>query len=604
MAIMSFRNFPHWLKLVVVLTVPVGTASLAWTKPATRAPQLTCDASITKNFKPNSQTKVLLVRAYKKGDKLPNATVQDRVGLVADEAMADSCMVKLLVGPGNPGPADAPSSSRGVGIEIWLPAKGAWNGRMQAVGGGGWAGNEAADVTKVAVVAASNDIQTPPGLVADGSVVSSTDTGHDMRRAPGGTFAMNPDGSINTVLWTDFASRAIHLQVMLTKALTTAYYGSAPKYSYWNGVSTGGRQGLKQAQRYPRDFDGIIAGSPAVNWTRFFTGQLYPYLVMERDLGGNYMSLDQLNLVSKTAISACDLVGGKHAGYILDAERCRYDPTKDKNVLCIAEGGKNNTPACLDRRQALAINKVWYGMTSDGSVPDPAVDNGFGPLSGKHKWYGIPRGTNLRYLASSATMSLWADQVALEMQDGRVATPMFRNAMANGADGWKSLSYGQLSKAFDAGVALQPQFGDINTDDADLTAFRARGGKVLMYHGTSDELILYQGTVRYYESVLAKMGGIAKVRPFFRFYEILGAGHEPFNGTANPDANPPLVRPGKSEFYKLLTDWVEKGIAPDNFVLRSSTDKPLAKSLPMCSYPTRVTYVSGDLADAKSYTCR
>src|SRR5262249_49794551 len=149
----------------------------------------------------------------------------------ADTVLADACMVKLLVDPGNPGPPDAPSTSAGIGIEIWLPAKHAWNGRVHAIGGGGWAGAEQADVTKVAVVAASNDIQSPPQLVQEGAVISGTDTGHTSARSPGGAFAMNPDGTINEVLWTDFASRAIHEQVVLTKALATAYYGSAPKHT-------------------------------------------------------------------------------------------------------------------------------------------------------------------------------------------------------------------------------------------------------------------------------------------------------------------------------------------------------------------------------------
>jgi hypothetical protein len=602
------RNYLSAGFSVVLMTSCATLAMVGFTAAASKTakglPELSCDETISKNFKPNANTKVLLVKQWRKGDKLPNPTIQAYFDPPSDTALADACMVKLLVGPGNPGPAGAPSTSPGIGVEIWLPAKGAWNGRLHAIGGGGWAGNEAADVSKVAMVAASNDVASPPALVASGAVISSTDTGHAMTTSPGGAFAMKPDGTVNTALWTDFASRAIHEQVVLARSLATAYYGTAPKFSYWDGASTGGRQALKQAQRYPQDFDGIIAASPAINWTRFTTSRLYPYLVIERDLGGRYMTAKQLDLVSNAAIAACDMVGGKHLGFILDETACRYDPTKDRTVLCAAQGGIGAPDACVNFEQARAINKIWYGMTTDGSVPDPAADNGFGPLTGKHKWYGLSRGTSLADQTASSRAILWPDMVALELGDPKLAGSDFHNAVANGADGWRALSYAQLAKAFDRGVTLQPQFGFINTDDPDLKAFAARGGKLIQTHGANDNLIVAAGSFNYYENVLARVGGAASVQKFYRFFLLPGVAHAPNNGTANPAANPPVLKSAGGELFKLLTDWVEKGIAPDRPVLRSGKAGPNAMSLPLCAYPAKVTFVSGDIYSAQSYTCK
>ncbi len=591
------------IRLAALALLASGTTAL----PAHAAPRaLACDNSITANFKPDAGTRVLLVKAYRKGDRFPEPPEENRFDPSAPPtvATADLCLVKLLVGPGNPGPVGAPSTSPGIGIEVWLPAKAVWNGRVHAIGGSGWAGTEEADPDKISSYTIASDLSSAPFVAGqEGAVVATTDTGHS-GGVMNGTFAMNPDGTINTTLWTDFSSRAIHQQVVMAKALARAYYGVAPKFTYWDGLSTGGRQGLKQAQRYPEDFDGILSVVPGINWSKFLVANMYPQIVIQRDLGGRHLTADQLNLVSNAAISACDLVDGKHLGFILDNAACRYDPTKDRAVLCAADGGRNATAACVTRQQALAINKIWYGMTSDGSVPDPAIDNGVGPLTGKRKWFGPARGTSLTALAGDAPFSIAADMLALVLQDPSVAPPSFRNATGNGADGWKAMRYDQLAQAFDAGVALQPRFGDINTDDPDLSAFKARGGKLIHLQATNDELVPYHGSVNYFERVLAKMGGPAGVDDFYKFYLIPGMAHGSRNGTSNPAANPPVPAPRNAEIYAVLTDWVEKGVAPQNVVLTSLDHTPTSKSLPLCAYPSKVRFSGGDLNKAGSYVCR
>jgi len=189
---------------------------------------------------------------------------------------------------------------------------------------------------------------------------------------------MNPDGTINTTLWTDLATRSTHEMAVKLKALTAAYYLESPKYSYFEGCSGGGRQGYMEVQVYPADFDGIVVGAPSINQTQFFTANLYPQVVMQRDLDGVPLTADQLALASGAAVSACDTaLYGQHDGYISDPAQCRYDPTTDPAVLCVANGGTNTTASCLNPAQAKAFNKMWYGPTADGTVPSPSADHGY-----------------------------------------------------------------------------------------------------------------------------------------------------------------------------------------------------------------------------------
>jgi pimeloyl-ACP methyl ester carboxylesterase len=564
---------------------------------------LTCDESIRTSFKPDELTKVLLVKSFKKGDPLLSPNVFDPNPV----ALSDLCLVKLLVGPGNPGPVGAPSTSPGIGIEVWLPAKDRWNGRFHATGNGGWAGSEEADVTRNGSSAFGNDYRFAAVIAgSEGSVTASADDGHQSGQGVQtnmiGSFAMNPDGTINTTLWKDFSERSLHELAVKTKALATAYYGSAPKFSYWDGGSTGGRQGLKLAQTYPEDFDGIISGFPAINWARFSTAAIYPQVVMQRDLGGSNLTAAQLDLVSNAAISACDVEGGEHLGYVTDAASCTYDPTKDAKVICQANGGNNATAACVTPLQARAVNKMWYGQTADGSAPDPTLDNGLSSnLTGLQRWYGVTRGTSLLGLAGDQPSLIALHHVAVELQDAKLADASFKNATGNGADGWKQLTYAQLSNAFDRGIALQSSLANIDTDNPDLSAFKARGGKLLHYHGQSDQVIMPFGSVNYYNRVASQMGGFSEIQNFYRFYLIPGMGHGPVNGTSNPDANPPLPAPG--QIYDLITNWVEKGVAPDRINLSSQASTPVSKSRPVCPYPKKASYTNGDVNVADSYNC-
>lgn len=571
---------------------------------------LECNDTLKDDFQPDSLTTVLLVKAFNKGDALTLTTPNANTPIAAN----DVCVVKLLVGPGNPGPVGAPSTSQGIGIEIWLPARENWDHRIHVTGGGGWAGGNQTNLTVLAGAGGAGTTTPSPSFIAtvEGAVSANTDTGHTFGN---GSFAMNPDGSINTVLWNDFAQRGIHEMAVKTKEITKAYYGKAAKYSYWDGFSTGGRQGHKLAQLHPEDFDGILAGAPAFNWTRFITNELNPQIVYQRDLGGVPLTAGQLNALGNAAIDACDVVSGQHMGYIPDPSECRYDPTFDPSMICTANGGTNSTANCVTPLQAQAMNKLWYGQTRDGTAPPPSVDNAWSVHIGvgNHLWYGLARGASFGGLGGSIAgvptpFSIATDMVALELQNPSLATPSFVNATGNGTNGWKNLSYAQMAGAYDFGVILQPSFAHINTDDANLRPFRKSGGKMIIYHGLADVLIMPQGSVNYYERVIHEMDGLKKVQKFYRLFLIPGMTHGIGNGTTNPNANPPLpgiaggdgVADGTSQLYDVLTAWVEKGTVPTRIDI-SSVDK--TRSRPICVYPKKATYVSGDVNAASSYIC-
>lgn len=503
-------------------------------------------------------------------------------------------MVKVLVGPEtNSNDKDAPSYSEGIGIEVWLPDLTNWNKRIHVKGGGGWVGGKHRNINYLSGPYV-NDVMNSAATIAtvEGAVSATTDTGHAIEG--NGSFAMNSDGSINSALWADFSERGIHEMAVVSKKVAEYYYNEKAQYSYWDGFSTGGRQALKEAQVNPDDFDGILAGAPAINWTQFITSELYPQIVMQQDLDGQLLTQVQLDSVSNRAIAECGNINGQNYGYIIDPSACDYDPTKDTNILCADKESDN----CLTYQQAQAVNKIWYGQTEDGSVPDPKSDNGFDiELSEKQQWYGLTRGTNLNALAGSKPFSIATDLVALIHQDSRIAQPTFINKISNGLDYWKNITYADLNETQKLGLLLQDKFENINTNKADLSKFNNNKRKLIIYHGLSDVVIMPQGTLRYIDQMNKTMGE-QTVNSFMKAYFIPGMGHSFENGTSNPNAN--VALPDHKDLYRSLTDWVEKGIEPSNQVAYTA-DK--SKSLPICIHPKKITYKFGDISKATSYEC-
>ncbi len=592
----------------------------AETRPVRPAAVDGCQLEVAKAiFAGDPDTRVRLVRSFAKGDPMTLDGAPD-----AQKAPADLCVVKLMVGPGNPGPVGAPSTSEGIGIEIWLPARANWNGRIQNLGSGGLDGISAVSSLKELGGLSPLYSGGPAMLAGLGGAVSAIhDSGH-VSEGPMGvmsaSFLMKTDGSINEALAKDYAGRAGHETAVKTKKLVENFFGKPASHAYFAGCSNGGRQALKAAQDYPDDYDGILAGAPAINLTTMGMATFYPTVVTLQDLGGTPIAHEQLELVASAAVSACDAdVTGRHSGYIGNLAACRYNPAKDPDVLCTSDGGKNKTLSCVSRRQATAINKMWYGPTTDGSVPDPALSNGYSTALGeKQLWFGVGRGTRLSDITPAGRM--WS---LVFSENGKIlpaplapnfaavlagvpglATPDFRNATGNGTDGWKRLTYASLADLIARGNALQGKLGYMNAINPDLSAFKASGGKLLSYHGSADQVIPMQGSDRYYESVASKMGGLASVREFYRYYQIPAFGHcfgiGQVDGIAgvSPKADPPL--PGPTQMFDTLVAWVEQGKAPEDIVLTSPSGKA---SRPVCTYPRQVRYKGGDPDSAGSYAC-
>jgi feruloyl esterase len=579
-----------------------------------------CDARLAVALRSDRDASVLMTKQFKAGEPVALANSPANPPL----APVDLCLVKLLVGPGNPGTEGAPSTSKGIGIEVWLPTRQNWNGIIRAFGSGGWAGGTHTDLTRIGRTGAADVVQL--GAVAKGYAISTSDHGHagnlaiSTNRDAG--FALREDGSINTTLWHDFSERSMHEMAVKTKAIVRAYYGRKQSYAYWDGFSTGGRQGYKLAQRYPRDFDGILAGAPAFNWTRFITAELYPQLVMLRELGGP-IAPAKLNAVSAAANAAC---GGTALGFQVDPFSCRYDPSKDAAALCTGVAGRGgvvgsnaNASQCVSLAEADVVNKIWYGQTTDGSHPDPLLDNGGGPGrdSSRHLWFGLTRGATLTSLAGTPPFPIASTQVAIELQDPRYAQsdkPYLVNATGNGQDLWKTLDYAGLANAYQRGLALQREFSDINTDVPDLNGALHAGTKVLSYHGLGDELIMPQGSANYFARAAARMGGVEALQRFNRLFFIPALAHDssfsragsidPATGAATSADKVPLPQPasGRDELFMALRQWVEQGVAPERIDVSSRNG---AVSMPLCLYPAKATYDgNGPLTAASSYACR
>lgn len=568
---------------------------------------LKCDDSMKSAFKPNADTTVTLVKAFKKGDAL--ALSGDAASPAPLLAANDVCLVKLNVGPGNPGPADAPSTQPGIGLEVWLPMAANWNGRIRAHAWGGWKGDpRVSSLTQTAspyigaqpVTGGNAQLATEQGYVT-----AIDDGGHsaDGAGAPGnGNYGFLPDGSVNTATWADNSYRSTHMMSVVTKSLAQSFYLKPADYSYLDGCSGGGRAAYQSAQMFPEDFDGVLALAPSIDQTQFFPSRFWMNIAIQRDLGGVSLTNAQVGSVSAAAVTACDAtVTGQHDGYISDENACTYDPTKDPAVLCVSDGGTNATAACVTRLQANVFNKAWYGPTPDGSVPSPEIDNGFSTYRApNHLWWGNARGASLAAFAapSGGLLGLISEQIAFNLQDPKYAEPSFRSSYGNGQGAWRSLSYGEFAEMLAAGKQLNEQFGNIDANNADLRPFRDKGKKMLTVTGLADTAEPAAQHVSYYTRTAAIVGGFSKQQEFHRLFLVPGMGHCSGSGSPTPGANPPLVT--LEEMFGVLQNWVEKGVAP-NTVTAVTPDKTASR--PVCKYPDKVKYNGGDVKAASSFSC-
>ena len=427
-----------------------------------------------------------------------------------------------------------------IKIEVWLP-KDAWNGRYRGEGGGGYAGT-------ISYAGLANGIRA-------GYATASTDTGHPA--SIGGTFALNSDRTLNRQLIDDFAERSLHELAIKAKAVINTYYGSAPRYSYWNGCSTGGRQGLIAAQRFPDEYDGLVIGAPAINWDRFITAELWPQIVMRQEVGGAIAD-SKLKAVTTAAVAACDGSDGVMDGVINDPRKCSYDPA----ALACREG--SDPAACLTPAEVTAVRKIWDGPVS--------------AKRGERLWFGLERGTPLSGLAGSSPFP--------------IATAHYQYWIRQDpAFDWKTLTEADVEPAF---REAQKKFAEvIGTDDPDLQRFRKRGGKMIIWHGEADQLIFPRGTVNYYNRVVAANGGAATVDGFARLFLAPGVDHCGGGSGPNPVG-----------LFDAMVNWVEKGAAPETINASRPLPEGGVRTRPLCAFPKTAQWTGvGSTDDAANFRC-
>jgi len=594
-------------------------AACCYLTPASADP-LSCDDGIKTAFRPDADTSVVAVRLVKKGEELKAPDAPQPV-----TAAADLCLVKLLVGPGATAEKDknARSWSEGIGIEVWLPTHANWNERIRNYGGGGWVGGGHRYADKIGS-------KVPAIVNANiGYASGTTDAGQPWYQD--GSFAFLSDGKVNVESLRDFSVRAMVEQAVKTKALVNLYYGKAPKYAYYDGHSQGGRQGMKIAQEYPELYDGYMIAQPALSIAKFGTAGLYPQIVMKTELGFTAANKPEaaafaakVAAANKRAVAACDKAG---LGFLLDPFTCDYDPARDADMLCVGAGGEgvtgNNADAatCMSPKEANALNRIWYGATSDGSFDAAqSAEARSGKSLGKNQlWWTFTKSTAIGGQitnASSLGVALALQDVSYAPDASTTSGDPITNVSTDVRNKWRELDYAGLANAVNKGVALQPTlFSDLITDKADLGKLRDLDRKVIVYSGLVDDAIPPAGNINYHERVVAAMGGPAEVQKFMRMYLLPGSAHSSqgraYTVGGNNDTVPLPKLPGNAnqtptreqdQFFIALVDWVEKGTAPNEIML---TSRDNSVSYPVCVYPLRTTWNgNGDAKQASSYSCR
>jgi feruloyl esterase len=445
----------------------------------------------------------------------PFTSVPPGMSAPVEVNLPEHCRVKLVIAPS-------------INVEVWLPVDG-WNGRFQGVGGGGLAG-------LISYWALAN-------AVHDGYATASTDTGH-----VGSSDALWSIGRPDLVA--DYGHRAVHEMTVKARAVLEAFYGRPAHHAYWNGCSTGGRQGLMEAQRYPSDYDGILAGAPAINISIFHTGQVWAaqHALVDPE---SYITQEQYAAINQWVLDHWDAHDGAADGVIEDPRQVVVDYSALQASVRLTDRQMETLRALYDGPVNAAGESVYPGQMPGGELE-------WRPLVGGPKAFPIG--------------ALIYGQMVFEEPDWD----------------WRTFNY-------DADLAAaKAKLGDVmDAMDPDLRPFRDRGGKLILYHGWSDAQISPEQTRRYYESVMQTLGGRAAALEFARLFLLPGMSHcRGGSGADRFDGLGPLV------------DWVERGTPPDHMVASRVVDGEVVRTRPMCAYPRVARWTgNGSMDDAANFVC-
>ena len=439
----------------------------------------------------------------------------------------------------------APSADSHIGMELWLPTKN-WNGKFAAVGNGGWSG---------AIQYESNNLIGNSMIAAftEGYATASTDRG-----LTGGPKSLL--GAPEKVV--DFGGRSLHEAVVASKSIIAAFYGKPPKLSYFHGCSSGGQEGLMEAQRYPEDFDGIVAGSPANYWTHLMASILWDALAIQKDRPG-YLPTKKLSLLHDAVLAACDALDGVKDGVLEDPTKCTFDPR-----LLECKGA--DMPGCLTSAQVEGARKMYEGVVN--------------PRTNEQIFPGKALGSELGWTTTSNATGAWIAQsyfIFVVFQD----------------PSWDFRKFD-----FDKDVTLADKIdsGTINAINPNLQPFFEHGGKLIQYHGWSDQTISPFNSVDYYNSVRAQLGSAAKLDDSYRLFMVPGMLH------CGGDPGPELFNP-----ISALERWRESNEPPSHLTAVHVTTGSLISNgvvntiRLVCPFPQIAVYSgTGSTKDATNFSCK
>jgi tannase/feruloyl esterase len=459
--------------------------------------------------------------------------------------------------------ADAPEHCRVSGqilpeirFEVDLPAS--WNRRFYMFGNGGFAGEP---------------FEAPPRIaqrnlaLQRGFAVASTNTGHDAASEPLATFATNRQKLI------DFGFRSVHATAETAKELIRSYYKDAQSQSYFDGCSTGGRQGLISAQRFPEDFDGILVGAPILD----LSGTMISGVWIARALAEAPIPSAKLKTLAERVYARCDEKDGLKDGLIDDPRQCDFLPSRDL-PKCSAD---SDGPECFTAKQIAALEQIYADVRSQGKPifpgwPVSGEVDGPNPFIGGSNVHG-PGWVPWLINDNGPTYSVEYTETFFRYMAFPEPDPKFDLAHFN----------------FDKDPARMTWIRQVmDATDTDLSRFQSRGGKIIMYHGWADPALNPRMSVEYYKKVADRMG--STTNNFFRLFMVPGMFHCGAGvGVSRFDAMTPLVT------------WVEKGVEPDHITGTKFVEGKTVRTRPLCPYPQVAKYKgTGSTDDGVNFACR
>jgi len=427
----------------------------------------------------------------------------------------------------------APSSDSDIHFEVWIPLVEHWNGKLLGTGNGGFAGAIA--------------YRPMADALARGYASVSSDTGHSGDQME---FGQGHPEKIE-----DWAYRSVHIMTAAAKLIIRDHAGRFPDRSYFQGCSTGGQQALSEAQRFPGDYDGIIAGDPGNDRVRLIIGFLWSWIATHAPDGKPLLSSSQLSILTRAAIAKCDPRDGLRDGLIDDPLGCDFDPA---TLACAV----SSSDSCFTEEQIAAVRRVYGGAKN--------------PRTGEQIFPGWPRGSE----------EGWGAYILNPTEPVRLG--LFKYfAFADPNWDWRTFDW---DRDVDYIEAKLPHLSAVSRD---LNAFRSQGGKLIMYTGKADPVVPAQDIAAYYDAVAHTMGGFGKARQFFRFFMAPGMGH--CGGGAGPNTFDTL---------SALENWVERGRPPEQLVAAHLSNGQVDRTRPLCVYPNVARYRGiGSIDSAENFTC-